>query len=334
MGVLMPAPKVKAERSGGSSLTMAVDATRHPHAIKIAVAAQPTEVEAGTRSTLKVEVACSEGCPLDGRRLALRDAAGLEVAQAVLSASPEPTHVADLEFTAPTAAGTYRLEVLLVPGRGSRHAPEVATALAVTVVPHRVVASTWKVPTAIVAGERATIHVGAKCSSSCSLAGRAVVIRDHLDRQVWAGTLNDKPWPGASALYFTEATLDAPATEGDHYWHLDVPGWDGGMPHAAGTFAFLVRVVPPAQAEVTVVATDHASGSPIAGLQVVMHPYRAVTDRDGVARVKVVKGTFKLFVTGFNYIGFQTVIDVVEDVTVNAELVVEQEVDHYDSYYR
>lgn len=313
---------------------MTVDATANQHLVRITVTTQPKEVVPGARSTLKVEVACDGGCQLEGRRLTLLDGEGQEIARAVLGPSTGSSHSVDLEFSAPQTTGTHQLGLRLDPATDKGHASELAAPLSVTVVPHQVKVSSWKVPTAIVAGEQASIFVGAKCSSNRSLAGTPIIIRDHLGQQAWAGTLSEETWPGTAALYFTEATIAAPPSEGEFTWHVETPDSDGEPPHRGSTFAFLVRAVPAPQAEVTVVAKDHATGSPVAGLQVVMHPYRAVTDQDGTARVKVVKGTFQLFVTGLDYIVFQTTVDVTDDVTINAELVVEEEVDHYDSHYR
>jgi hypothetical protein len=76
---------------------------------------------------------------------------------------------------------------------------------------------------------------------------------------------------------------------------------------------------------VTVEAFDGDTQTPIKGAQVLLHPYRALTDERGVAKVKVAKGRYTLFVSGFNYIGHERIIDVTSDVTTRAELAVEPE---------
>jgi hypothetical protein len=76
---------------------------------------------------------------------------------------------------------------------------------------------------------------------------------------------------------------------------------------------------------VRVEAFDGATQVPIKGAHVLLHPYRALTDEHGVAKVKVAKGRYTLFVSGFNYIGHERIIDVTSDVTARAELVVEPE---------
>ena len=44
-----------------------------------------------------------------------------------------------------------------------------------------------------------------------------------------------------------------------------------------------------------------------------------------MAKVKVAKGRYTLFVSGFNYIGHERIIDVASDVTARAELAAEPE---------
>ena len=97
------------------------------------------------------------------------------------------------------------------------------------------------------------------------------------------------------------------------------------MPHAAGSFTFAVKVVSPPDHEVTVEAFDAETQAPIKGAHVLLHPYRALTDERGVAKVRVAKGRYKLFVSGFQYIAYEGIIDVAGDVTIRAELTSEPE---------
>src|SRR5262249_61747568 len=98
-----------------------------------------------------------------------------------------------------------------------------------------------------------------------------------------------------------------------------------GGPHAAGACTFTVKVVEPPDHEVTVEAFDSEKQTPIKGAHVLLYPYRALTDERGVAKVKVAKGRYTLFVSGFNYLGHESILDVTSDVTARAELAVEPE---------
>jgi hypothetical protein len=198
-------------------------------------------------------------------------------------------------------------------------------ACAVEAKPHAASVNVWGMPSVIAAGERFKFKVGIKCSAGCNLTGRPFGIFDHEGAQVAAGSLRDQVWPGTSALYFAEVEAEAPRAAGDYQWRVETPGSDSGMPHAAPSSTFAVKVVSPPDHEVTVEAFDSATQTPIKGAHVLLHPYRALTDESGVAKVKVARGRYKLFVSGFNYIAHQDIIDVTDDVTTRAGLAAEPE---------
>jgi hypothetical protein len=86
-----------------------------------------------------------------------------------------------------------------------------------------------------------------------------------------------------------------------------------------------VKVVGPADHEVTVEAFDSEQQIPVKGAHVLLHPYRAFTDESGVARVKVAGGRYTLVVSGFRYVAYEGVVDVTDDVAIRAELTSEPE---------
>lgn len=178
----------------------------------------------------------------------------------------------------------------------------------------------WDIPSAIVAGERFRITVGIKCSNECNLTNSAFGIFDHEGAQVATGTLAGDRWPGTTGLYVAEVELTAPAGEGLYTWSVRSLGSDVGLPHAEGAVSFGVRVVSRPEYVVTVETVDRASQTPLAGARVVMHPYKAVTDEQGVARVRVAKGTYKLFVSQTRYVTFGLSVEVTGDLTTRAEL--------------
>ena len=51
-----------------------------------------------------------------------------------------------------------------------------------------------------------------------------------------------------------------------------------------------------------------------------MHPYRVVADEHGVARVRVAKGVYRLFVSQTNYLTSGLPVEVTEDMTARVEL--------------
>ncbi len=84
-----------------------------------------------------------------------------------------------------------------------------------------------------------------------------------------------------------------------------------------------VRVVSPPDCEVTVEAVDREKQTPIEGASVVMHPYRATTDENGIAKLKVTKGQYDILVSGSKYVPVSIPAEVTADMATRAELDVE-----------
>jgi len=131
-------------------------------------------------------------------------------------------------------------------------------------------------------------------------------------------------WPGTEALYFAELEARAPLTTGSHQWEVKITDWDSELPHAAGSLPMVVRVVSPPDCEVTVRAIDREKQTPIKGVRVVLHPYRAVTDENGVARVRVARGQYDILVSGSQYTPVCTSVEVTADMITSAELDADQ----------
>jgi hypothetical protein len=157
------------------------------------------------------------------------------------------------------------------------------------------------------------------------LTGRQLSVFDRDGAQAAPASLPDESWPRTSALYFAEVEANAPRTAGDYQWQVTLPEWDSGVLHAAGSFAFAAKIVNPTDHEVTVEEFDSGKRTPIKGAHVLLHPYRTFTDESGTANVKVARGRYKVFVSGFNYIAWENIIEVAGDVITRAELSVEPE---------
>jgi hypothetical protein len=96
-----------------------------------------------------------------------------------------------------------------------------------------------------------------------------------------------------------------------------------------GESRFGVRAMPAPEAEVTITAIDSEKQTPIQGIHVLLHPYRAYTDEHGIARMRVARGHYQLVVSGLKYVPYENTIDATGDVTARAELVQEQRGDGY-----
>ncbi len=196
---------------------------------------------------------------------------------------------------------------------------------------HAVSVVAWDIPSAIVVGEKFRMKVGIKCADECDLANTDFGIFDERGTPVATGTLPVERWPGTTGLHVAEVELEAPAAEGLHTWSVKgpsttlgaSPGTDGEVTHAEESVNFGVRVVANPEYLVTVETVDGIDQTPLSGARVVMHPYRAVTDEHGIARVRVAKGAYKLFVSQTRYVTLGLPVEVDADMTARAELYVE-----------
>jgi hypothetical protein len=292
-----------------------------------AVDASPREVDAGGELTVAVRASCPHGCDLRGQGVSIRSQDGAEHAVAALTDFGDDAYVTGpVVLQAPLDVGDHVFRAVLpVVEKGGVLHEETTVEFSFATKAHDASVNIWGMPSAVAAGEPFSFKVGIKCSAGCKLAGRQVSAFDHEGAQVGVGHLLDEAWPGTSAVYFAELHARAPRETGDYRWHVETPGSEAGVPHAAGSSAFALKVVPAPDHEVTVEAFDAEKQAPIKGAHVFLHPYRALTDDKGVARVKVAKGTYKLFVSGFNYMAYENVIDVADNVTIRAELAVEPE---------
>jgi hypothetical protein len=186
--------------------------------------------------------------------------------------------------------------------------------------PHPTYVVAWDIPTNVVVREKFTVKIGIKCSNGCSLANSPFGLYDHEGTQVAAGTLPDEQWPDTVGLYVAEVELEAPASEGLYTWSVKRAQSDLEVPHAESSIEFGVRVVGRPECLVTIESVDKVTQAPLIGARVVMHPYRVVTDEHGVARVRVARGAYQLFVSQTNYLTCALPVEVAADMTARVQL--------------
>jgi hypothetical protein len=291
------------------------------------VEVSPSEVDAGAELTVTVRASCPNGCNLTGQSVSIRDQDDAELASAELAELDGNAYASAIALRAPLEVGEHDFCAVLAAHEkdGVLH-EETSTEFSFVVVPHAASVNVWSLPSAIAAGERFRFKVGIKCSAGCKLAGRPLRIFDHEGTRVAEAELVDEIWPGTSALYFAEVEARAPLQNGNHEWRVESSGSEQ-VPHAAGWCGFAIKVVSPPDHEVTVAAFDIEQQIPIEGVHVLLHPYRALTDGSGIARVKVAKGRYTLVVSGFQYIAYERIISVTGDIAIRAELALEPEGD-------
>ena len=285
------------------------------------------EVDAGAELTVTARVSCPHGCDLRGQRVSIRAQDNTELASAEFTERDGEAFVARaMPLRAPLGVGIQACRTVVAAQERDGVSHEATSAeFSFVAKAHATSVNVWGLPSAIAAGERFAFTVGIKCSGACVLTGDEFSIFDDEGIHVGTGNLREDLWPGTSALYFAEMEVQAPMAIGDHRWQARIAPSDSGVPHAGGAVTFAVKVVSPPDHEVTVEAFDGEKQTPVAGAHVLLHPYRALTDGGGVARLKVAKGRYQLFVSGFNYIAYESIIDVAADVTARAELMAEPE---------
>ena len=281
----------------------------------------PREVDAGGDLTLRCQVSASAD-DLGGQSVLIEDDDGGLVETLELTGfDGESSGTGEVVVKAPVRPGTHVWRaVCLAQTLGSVSQEDASTSFSFTVKPHATRVVVWDAPPTVEFGKRFGIKLGVKCPSECRPQGWAVEVRDHEGKKQATATVSDAPWPGAATLYYAEVDLTAPDAEGLFSWEARAPGSGAEVPHAEGTARFGVRVVPPPECRVTVVAVDAERHTPVRGAKVVMHPYRAVTDERGVAEVRVPKGAYRLFVSGPNHVPFRWDGEMTTDVMIRAEL--------------
>jgi hypothetical protein len=291
-------------------------------------------VDAGAEFTVRCQLRVLPGRDHVDLGVSIRDTDDVELAYAELVQCDGQVYVTEeIQLEAPLAVGECVLRAVLVtPEQDGTSPNEMSTEFAFVVKAHAMRLNVWGLPAAITAGERFTFNIGIKCSAGCGLTGRELIIVNGEGDEVGTATLRDDVWPGTGALYFAEAVCDAPLAVGSQRWEARIAASGSGVPHAAGAHAFSVRIVDPPDCEVTVEAFDAARQTPIGNARVVMHPYRAFTGENGVATLKVVKGNYSLLVSGTRYMGTTRTLEVRENITVRADLILEPP-DDYTTHY-
>jgi hypothetical protein len=294
--------------------------------IRVSVEVSPGKVDAGANMTMKGKVLCTPARDLRGRTLLIKDQDGaLAQSTELTEFDGEINETSEFLVKAPVRPGTFSwLAACPTSAEAAVSHEGTSTAFSFIVKPHSTRLVAWDAPSAIECGDKFRIKLGVKCSSECRPDGWAIEVRDHDGEKQATVTLSEDSWPGAAALYYAEVDLQAPDTEGLYAWQAKAPGAGPVMPHAECIAGFGVRVVSAPECLLTVLAIDMESQTPVKGAKVVVHPYRAVTDERGVAEVRVPKGEYRLFVSGGDYFPFRSDGEVKTDITIRAELALDQ----------
>jgi hypothetical protein len=293
--------------------------------VTFVVNVSPEVVDAGAEMRLHATVSCgvisAAACDLRGHNLLIKDETGAEMSTIELTDfDGEINETGEFIVKAPISPGryTWRAVCPAIVREGISY-PEASATIPFTVKPHTTSVVLWDIPSAVVAGERFNIKVGIKCSRECDLKSCNFRIYNHDGAEVTAVTLSGNRWPG-TGLHFAELELEAPGVQDLYTWSVKCAGWAVGIPHDEGSVSFGIRVVGQPECLVTIETIDRETQLPLSGARVVMHPYRALTDERGVAKVHMAKGAYQLFVSQTNYLTFALPVEVTANMTARAEL--------------
>ena len=136
------------------------------------------------------------------------------------------------------------------------------------ITPNTTSLAVWSIPSPVVNGAGFAIEVGVKSSAGAVLAAEGVEVRDEAGEVVAREWLEDTPYPGTTALYWSNVQLIAPMREGLHSWSVAFEPKGLSLPHGRASTTFSVLVVRPPEHRLTVKLIEKDTLAPIADAQV------------------------------------------------------------------
>jgi hypothetical protein len=264
----------------------------------------PPQVDAGTAIGFKVKVSCPSGCDLRGNTVRVVDqdrTVAKEVALTSFEEGKNETNGFTVEGPIEPGQCTWSVVFPAQDVGGVLH-DESSTPVLFSVRPHATIMTVWDIPSPVAVNDKFKIKVGVKCSVGCNLTDNKIAVYGQRRKKVAVGTLGGVPWPGTSALYWTELGLEAPGAEGHYRWRAKFaqPGLD--LPHQEASHDFAFTAAPAPQHTVTVQVIAQDTKTPISNAQVLLrpqggYPYRAFTDDSGLATLRVPEGQYQLHVS-------------------------------------
>jgi len=195
--------------------------------------------------------------------------------------------------------------------------------------PHETSLAVWDIPAPLALGGWAKLKVGVRCADGCQLTDQEIEIRDAAQNRIAATRSGAAPWPGTSGLYWAEADVIAPLSEGTHVWTARFSSSDLEMAHAASSLTFSLITVKPPEHRVTVEVVQEKANTVIDGAEVRLGVFRTLTSENGFAFLEVPHGAYELNVWKLGYELVMRNLEITADVSVRLELAVEPEPSPY-----
>ena len=303
----------------------ATQSTTHSTAMELCEPVPP-ELPVGGEFLVQVKLACPAGCDLSGLPLLVSGPGGQVTTiepRFDQEHAPEEAALRDITLKAPPQVGQHVWSIRFPAHEsgGVRHA-ECALPVAVRTKPHATSLAVWGIPSPVVMGERFSVKVGAKSAAGCELSGRKIQLSDQSGRVLAQGSLQENPWPGTSALYWTELKVPAPGQEGMFWCTVNFAAADIETPHDASWSKFSIAIVRPPEHRLTIEVLEKDTKTPIEDAQIRLGAYGAATDPSGRAEVALPNGSYELTVWKVGYDTPGLTVDIHEDVSVQVEAVI------------
>lgn len=293
----------------------------------------PDQIEPGGEVVLTALVAAEHVAELEGSLVVFFDDEANEVGRGALTDSFAGTRRSEpVELIAPERPGPHSWSaVLAIP---TEDAVEVLgeTNFDLVIAAHPIALALWDVPPAVTPGGDFQVKLGIKCPCGCDSTGWGWRVSDAAGHELATGSVGEAIWPGTTGLRFAEVQLTAPDALGAREWRVTAIAPEHEIAHAERSLPLRVEVRPAADATLIVEAVDAATGRPVERLKVTAHPYRAMTDAEGRAVLRLPGGQYTVFVSGRSYFAVKRTVDIAADLTLRAELHLDREVTHADNW--
>lgn len=286
------------------------------------VNAIPAAIDAGAELLLRLKAFCACGCSLAGGTIHIYDHQGVLAAEAVLPGIAEgEDKPSECAVMAPAVPGDYTWTAVLQEQQSEDilHAQCTASFL-LHVRPHQISVSVWGLPLPAIKGKAFKGKIGAKCSAGCSLAGLPFIIEDEHQNQIAACQFGEEILPQTKATYWAEVELPALDDESVHEWVARCMTPESTLPHEIENASFTFRTVAAPEYTVCIEVTDDYEHKPVAGANVALGWYRAITDAQGIANIEAPAGEQSLSVIKNDYLTSQTTVKITEDTIIKIEL--------------
>jgi hypothetical protein len=195
--------------------------------------------------------------------------------------------------------------------------------------PHKTSLAVWDIPAPVTLGGSAKLKVGVRCVDGCQLTDQEIEIQDSAQNRIAATRLGAEPWPGTAGLYWAEADVSAPLSQGTHVWTARFSSSDLERAHSASSLAFSLITVKPPEHRVTIEVVQEKTNTVIDGTEVRLGVFRTLTSANGFAFLEVPHGTYELNVWKLGYELVTRNLEITGDLSVRLELVVEPEPSPY-----